>query len=168
MGLMYLLDANVFIQAKNLHYGFDICPGFWDWLIGANRANKVYSIEQVKDEITVGDDELSDWVSGLSKNFFIQLNGNVIKKFNLIDRWINTQSYQAGAVTQFKQKADYYLIAHALERQAIIVTHEIPQDTEKKIKIPNVCIGLKIKWIHPFTMLKQEKARFTLGTDHAF
>ena len=25
----YLLDANVFIQAKNLHYGFDFCPAFW-------------------------------------------------------------------------------------------------------------------------------------------
>ena len=22
----YLLDANIFIQAKNLHYGFDFCP----------------------------------------------------------------------------------------------------------------------------------------------
>ena len=26
----YLVDANVFIQAKNLHYGFDFCPAFWD------------------------------------------------------------------------------------------------------------------------------------------
>lgn len=24
--MAYLLDANVFIQAKNLHYGFDFCP----------------------------------------------------------------------------------------------------------------------------------------------
>ena len=27
---VYLLDANVFIQAKNLHYGFDFCPAFWE------------------------------------------------------------------------------------------------------------------------------------------
>jgi Domain of unknown function (DUF4411) len=26
--MAYLLDANVFIQAKNLHYGFDFCPAF--------------------------------------------------------------------------------------------------------------------------------------------
>jgi hypothetical protein len=26
----YLLDANVFIQAKNLHYGLDFCPVFWE------------------------------------------------------------------------------------------------------------------------------------------
>lgn len=30
--MKYLLDANIFIQAKNLQYGFDFCPAFWDWL----------------------------------------------------------------------------------------------------------------------------------------
>ena len=32
----HLLDTNIFIQAKNLHYGFDFCPAFWDWLIAQN------------------------------------------------------------------------------------------------------------------------------------
>ena len=31
--MAYLLDADVLIGAKNLHYGFDFCPAFWDWLI---------------------------------------------------------------------------------------------------------------------------------------
>jgi hypothetical protein len=35
--MAYLLDANVFISAKNLHYGLDFCPAFWDWLIIASR-----------------------------------------------------------------------------------------------------------------------------------
>ena len=34
----YLLDANVFIQAKNLHYCFDFCPAYWDWLIQQNHS----------------------------------------------------------------------------------------------------------------------------------
>ena len=25
--MLYLLDTNIFIQAKNLHYGMDFCPG---------------------------------------------------------------------------------------------------------------------------------------------
>ncbi len=29
---MYLFDANVFIEAKNRYYAFDICPGFWEWM----------------------------------------------------------------------------------------------------------------------------------------
>ena len=47
----YLLDANVFIQAKNLHYGFDFCPAFWDWLLAGNNAGNVFSIEKVGDEV---------------------------------------------------------------------------------------------------------------------
>ena len=38
--MAYLLDADVFIRAKNLHYGLDFCPAFWDWLI----AQKLYRI----------------------------------------------------------------------------------------------------------------------------
>lgn len=56
----YLLDSNVFIQAKNLHYGFDFCPAFWDWLVEQNRADKVTSIEKVADELQAGDDELAE------------------------------------------------------------------------------------------------------------
>jgi hypothetical protein len=57
--MAYLLDANVFIQAKNLHYGLDFCPAFWDWLILRNAAQEVFSIEKVGDEIAAGADELS-------------------------------------------------------------------------------------------------------------
>lgn len=56
----YLLDANVFIQAKNLHYGLDFCPAFWSWLIAENANKNVFSIERVADEILAGGDELAD------------------------------------------------------------------------------------------------------------
>ena len=58
--MTYLLDANVFIQAKNLHYGLDFCPTFWDWLVDRNEAGIVFSIERVGDEIDAGRDELSE------------------------------------------------------------------------------------------------------------
>ena len=45
--MAYLLDANVFIQAKNLHYGLDFCPAFWDWLVARKAAGEVFSIERV-------------------------------------------------------------------------------------------------------------------------
>ena len=45
--MAYLLDADVFIRAKNLHYGFDFCPAFWDWLAQQSDAGIVKSIEKV-------------------------------------------------------------------------------------------------------------------------
>jgi hypothetical protein len=59
--MAYLLDANVFIEAKRRHYGFDFCPAFWDWLDRQHAAGKVFSIEKVGDELRAGNDELSDW-----------------------------------------------------------------------------------------------------------
>ena len=59
----YLLDADVFIQAKNLHYGLDFCPAFWDWLIAGNAAGLVFSIEKVGDEVEAMADELSAWAA---------------------------------------------------------------------------------------------------------
>jgi hypothetical protein len=57
----YLLDANVFVEAKNAYYGFDFAPGFWDWLDREHANGNVYSIEKVRDELIGGDDELADW-----------------------------------------------------------------------------------------------------------
>lgn len=54
--MKYLLDANVFMAANNLHYGLDFCPAFWDWLIMSNAQQKVFSIEKVGDEISAGDE----------------------------------------------------------------------------------------------------------------
>ena len=46
----YLLDANVFIQTRNLHCGFDVCPAFWDRPVVRSEAGNVASIEKVGDE----------------------------------------------------------------------------------------------------------------------
>lgn len=59
----YLLDANVFIQAKNLYYGLDFCPAFWEWLIKRNEDEAVFSIEKIGDEIAAGGDELATWAA---------------------------------------------------------------------------------------------------------
>lgn len=40
--MAYLLDTNVFIEAKNLYYGFDFCPAFWEWVLASHAAKKVY------------------------------------------------------------------------------------------------------------------------------
>jgi hypothetical protein len=74
-----------------------------------------------------------------------------------------SQRYDPAAVNTFLQKADYYLVAHALAHKFTVVTHEKPANTTKQIKIPVACIGLGIKCITPFEMLRHERARFILG-----
>ncbi len=74
------------------------------------------------------------------------------------------QGYEPAAVNTFLQVADYYLIAHALALDYTVVTHEKADGSKKKIKIPNVCIGVGVKSMTPFEMLRHERARFVLGS----
>lgn len=162
--MAYLLDAIIFIQAKNLHYGFDFCPAFWDWLIAGNQSKRVYSIEKVGDEIVAGDDELSTWASARGDGFFLKPDPSLLPVLGTVSGWVTSQKYDPAAVSTFLQVADYYLVVQALAHGDTIVTHEIPADSKKKIKIPNVSIGLGIKCMSPYEMLRRERALFFLGS----
>lgn len=160
----YLLDANVFIQAKNLHYGLDFCPAFWDWLIVQNVAGNVASIEKVGAELQAGDDELSAWAIARGDAFFLPPDNSVLPALREVSIWATSQKYEPAAVATFLQVADYWLVAYAKAQDRTIVTHEVPADSTRKIKIPNVCIGLKLPCISPYEMLRRERARFVLGS----
>ena len=160
--MAYLLDANVFIQAKNLHYGFDFCPGFWDWLEGSNSRGIVFSIEKVRKELMAGNDELADWARAQGTQFFLPPDADVLPAFGQVSQWANSQGYDPAAVNTFLQVADYYLIAHALAHKFVVITHEVPAQSTTKIKIPNACIGLGIRHMNPYEMLRLEGARFVL------
>ncbi len=135
--MSYLLDANVLIDASNRHYGMDFCPGYRDWLIHAANTGAVFSIDKVADEIRAGNDKLSEWANG--------------------------QQYTPAAINTFFQAADFYLLAHALAGDHVIVTLEVVSDSRARIKIPNACIGLGVQFMTPYQMLRIEKTRFILG-----
>ena len=87
----YLLDANVFIQAKNLHYGFDFCPAFWEWLIDQNSSGKLFSIEKVGDEVQAIEDELSEWAAARGKTFFLPPDANLMPSLAAVSTWTTTE-----------------------------------------------------------------------------
>ncbi len=159
----YLIDANVFIQAKNLHYGFDFCPAFWDWMVEKNDTRKVASTDKIADELRAGDDELAEWAVARGEAFFLPMDDTVLPALRVVSDWASGQGYQPAAVATFLQVADYWLVAHALAHQCVVVTHEVPADTTRKIKIPNACIGLGLRCMTPYEMLRRERARFVLG-----
>lgn len=161
--MAFLLDANVFIAAKNLHYGLDFCPAFWDWLIAENATGSVFSIEKVGDEVQAVADELSKWAQARGAGFFLAPDASIFPALRTVSNWANGQSYTPAAVSGFLQVADYYLVAHAKAAGHTVVTHEVPAATINKIKIPDACIGLGIKFMTPFEMLRRERARFVLG-----
>jgi hypothetical protein len=162
--MAYVLDADVFIRAKNLHYGLDFCPAFWDWLIENHAAGKVFSVEKVGDEVLAVDDELSEWAEARGSDFFLRPDARAFPALEAVSTWATNQRYEPSAVSTFLQVADYYLVAQAHAGGHTVVTHEVPAASLRKIKIPDACIGLGVKCMSPFEMLRRERARFVLGT----
>ena len=159
----YLLDADVFIQAKNLHYGFDFCPAFWDWLIQKHTEGEVFSIEKVRGDLAAGSDGLAEWAKTRGDAFFLRPDSRVLSSFEAVSSWVvDSGRYEQSAINTFLQVSDYYLISHAHAHKHTVVTHEVPAQSRKKIKIPDVCIGLAIPVVSPFEMLRREHARFVL------
>ncbi len=159
----YLLDANVFIQAKNMHYGFDFCPAFWTWLKEKNQEGIVASVEKISDELHSGEDELTEWAGKCGSTFFLPVDEVVLPSLSVVSTWTYNQNYEPSAIATFLQVADFWLVAHAKAYDYTIVTHERPDNSAKKIKIPNACIGLQLNCITPYEMLRRERAKFILG-----
>ena len=160
--MAYLLDANVFIRAKNEHFGFDFCPAFWDWLVAGNANGRVFSVDKVKGELRAGDDELSDWAARQGGGFFLPPPARLPAALQNIVRWLRERNYEPAGIDNFLQAADCGLIAYALADEHSVVTHELGSTSKKRIKIPDVCAGFGIECLTPFEMLRREGARFVL------
>ena len=52
--------------AKNLHYGLDFCPAFWQWLIDSHADGRVLII----DKPAARADELTQWVHDHGNDLF--------------------------------------------------------------------------------------------------
>ena len=173
----YLLDTNVFIDAKNRYYQFTVCPGFWDWLVVANRDKVVYSIDHVKRELVeIGAregeprlDELALWARERDSQFFLESSQNSDAGFQEIVRLLTPQSqYHQRARDRFLASADPHLIAVAKELGWPLVTNErSAPDSRTSVKIPDVCIQLDppVECVTPFEMLRREQAVFVLRAD---
>lgn len=157
----YLLDTNIFIQASNREYGFDVCPGFWDWLIEKNQSGLVASIKKVAEEIK-RDEPLVTWVRERGNGFFLEEDDAMMGQLEDVSRWATSKGYKNEALGKFFGGADYYLIAYERAHGYVVVTHEVYSRKNKSIKIPNVCEGLGLPCMNPYKMLRQEKVRLIL------
>jgi hypothetical protein len=159
----YLIDANVFIQAKNFHYRFGFCQGFWQWLTDAHHAEFVFSIDKVRQEINKGNehDPVRLWADALPNGFFIADTNDitVMKVYGEVMQWsTSNKHYSPQAKDDFASfhKADAFLIAVAKTHNFTIVTQEVSKQYAKgNIKIPDVAKELNIKNITIYDLLSR-------------
>lgn len=163
--MMFLVDANVLIEAKNRYYAFDIAPGFWHWLDNAHGRGRVCSIEKVGDELLRGDDELSDWVQS-HRGFFFPPDERTVRVFPRPATWAESQCFTQEALNGFtSDAADFMLVAHASAHSCTVVTHEkTGNGSRKRVKIPDACAALGVPCVDTFDMLRVDRATLELAS----
>lgn len=93
----------------------------------------------------------------------LPIDPSVIAAFTTVSSWVKGQpQYSQAAANTFFEAADYYLVAYAHAHGDVVVTHETPAPMAKKVKLPTACIGVGVKTISPWEMLRRERVRFVL------
>ena len=66
------------------------------------------------------------------------------------------------AKADFATGADGWLVAYALSKRRIVVTHEVlDPGIRRKVPIPNVCEAFGVSYLDTFEMLRQLGVRFS-------
>lgn len=161
---MYVLDANIFIQSNQAHYGLDFVPAFWDWLDRSYAQGLLTSIQPIGAEIAAGNDALSEWAAD-RPDLFVPMDASCGPSLVALAAWADGAEFIPAAVAEFLSAADYQLVAYAHAHKLTVVTMEKSEPQRRnKVKIPEACNSVGVQWKTPYDMLRHEKASFVLRT----
>jgi len=142
---IFVIDTDALIHA----YRYDFPPdgnhgGFWEWLDRLAQSFDIFIPESVLKEIKEGNDGLDDWLSKLHYLKHLPTEDSLKHVSSVLKAY--------GALTEVDleiigAKADPYVIAHAIELKATVVTNEIPEPgrtAPRNKKIPDICSILDV------------------------
>jgi hypothetical protein len=145
----YWLDANVFIEAKNV------------------AAGTIRSPKMVYEEITDSEshkDELARWaMTPRESGLFVAPAPQVQVMYRTVADHVYS-CHDQPHYAEFLRGADGWLIAHALHANGVVVSHETRRKPNaRKIRVPNICASLDVPCIDTYQMLRTLGAAFAVG-----
>ena len=154
--MLYLLDANVLIDANRDYYPISRVPEFWDWLVyrASKRQTKI-PLEMYEEILKGNEDHLTRWVKDNKGPLLLDENADV----GLVTH-VTASGYAPDLNDEEIQRLgrDPFLIAYALRdsAQRIVVTTEVSKPTKIRAnrRIPDVCWDLGVRCYDPFDFIK--------------
>jgi hypothetical protein len=166
--LRFLLDSNCFIEPSKTCYPFCLVPAFWETLLRGHTGDMIFTLSEVKKEISEKEDAVNDWFNQeeFPDSFVQKATSETIKQYVVMQKWV-AQHPHFSPVEKNKfadKRTDGYLVAHAKAHNMTVVTLEkfAVETHTKKVKIPNLCQHFAVECINLFEMLKQLNVRFVL------
>ena len=161
--MLYLLDANVLIDASRDYYPLGRVPEFWDWLIDRATKQLVKIPLEMYEEILAGrEDDLTRWLKDNRDTLLLDETADPIVVAQVTDH-----GYASDLTDEEVERVgrDPFLIAYALRSptQRTVVTTEVSKPKKQRANrhIPDVCDALHV--LHCNTYQFIEALDFTTG-----
>lgn len=117
---VFLIDTNALLTPHLMYYPFDLAPSFWEQLEEKLKDGSVVLLDMVKNEITEGHDELSNWMKSLQGiNIIDHRTPEIIEKYSRVLGAVQSNTcYKQSALAEWSREsvADPWLIATAAVR----------------------------------------------------
>jgi hypothetical protein len=155
--MLYLLDANVLINANRDYYSIVRVPEFWDWLQFNGESGYIKIPLEIYEEISDGNDDLSEWAKLPETKMAVLFQEEVDQA---AVQWVTYQGYllDPDDVDIEKIGRDPFLISYAgidIPNRCIVTTEvSRPSKQGSNRHIPDVCHQLGIYWCDPFEMYR--------------
>ena len=161
--MLYLLDANVLIDANRDYYPLSRVPEFWDWLLECAARKQTKIPMEMYEEVLAGkDDELTRWLKG---------NRDVLLLDEYVDERLVAIVTDVGYAPDLTDEElervgrDPFLVAYALsdpaERVVVTTEHSRPKRQRANSHLPDVCRDLGVRPCNTYEFI--EELDFTTG-----
>lgn len=155
--MLYILDANVLIDASRDYYPIERVPEFWEWLAHVGENSHVKIPLEVYEEVKDGNDELATWAKD-DKIVAALLFGEEVD-VPLVSR-VTDEGYAPDLTDDEVEKIgrDPFLIAYAVAAvgERCIVTTEVSKPRKQRANrhIPDVCNDFGVPWCDTFALVR--------------
>ncbi len=153
--MLYCVDTSGWLDGWQRHYPPDVFPTLWTKIDGLITAGEIISSEEVYFELQRKGDDLHDWIKA-RKQMLVPLDEEIqIRATELLAEYPRLVDTLRG-----RSKADPFVIATAMERNAVVVTGEVISGNLDKPRIPDVCQVKSIRCINFLQMIRELKLTF--------
>lgn len=164
ISLLYLLDANVLIDANRDYYPISRVPEFWAWLAYMGEQGRVKVPQEVYEKVTDADDALANWLKANREATLLLEDVDP----QLIDRVIS-EGYAEDLTDDEIEKLneDPFLIAYALahiENRCVVTTEQSKPTRQRANRhIPDVCDDMDVRCRNTFQLINDLDFRTDWG-----
>lgn len=156
MDVLYLLDANVLIDAANGFFQLERVPQFWAWLLDEVEAGRIAVPTEIWEEFKEGKDDLGEWArtDAVKQHLLLEEQAEP----SVVGRVV--RDGYAGDLKDaelIELGRDPFLIAYAYTSPGnrAVVTTEVSKPGKRRGRrhIPNVCDDLGVKCLNTVELI---------------